>query len=585
MKRDVLCKYKLDLSNDKEVYEFLHTLFPDLDIKDVKGSYLSFCISLLCYICYPLSTSEVVITLGTYMGGNIGRVRISEMLRRGDLKRYEFDKEKDMNAQYAFYLSAAKKESLLATLPNFFKDCDSKFRKTAGKVPMHDYGCGMSLLQIMLLKRPFVLQKEVGFTSSTHSKKEKGSLCVDALVTMTDNYEQYYIEQDMGTERISTLCGKLYVYEKYGLSKGRGALIFSCHVAMPYSKRECYNKTQLTYLLNDMREELMDDICDYYECSKDILDDKKLGALKELMVTVGAARLRKREAGGGGAITADTEIELLRGGGRFSLSDMENFIQSLSLGNNEYRVREYNEEQIRRATQKFRSMCEQLCGYIHKGGMDRGEIKFIASGFPCIVYPTVLLSHCFDYLTVELYKKEMVHKVLCKYFDNIDSFIYQKRGISLFVEGEGTIYLNNAFKDDNGTIICVEHIGIDVSAFVRFHYFYYLRDVIDVPLYLVGIGSRDDILYMTKLFGYYADYGITLPESGFFLSFIDEKDINSLLVPYKREDGEILLVDLVSDSEEKRRKQLMDAYYKLSPEVRAAMSKEEKMKALGISLT
>lgn len=581
MQDNYLCRYRLNLKDDKEVYEFLRSSFPELEVNDVKGSYLSFCISMLCYICYPLSISVLVNALGTYIGGPIARTRIVEMLERKDLKRYEFDKEKDMNAQHAYYLSSTKKESLLSTLPNFLKDCDTKFRKSAGKVPMHDYGCGISLLQIMLLKRPFVLQKEVGFTS-TFKRKEKGSLCVDALVTMSDTYEQYFIEQDMGTERISTLCGKLYSYEKHGLCRDRGALIFSCHVVMPYSRRECYNKTQLTFLMNNMKEEMADDICDYYEYSKDILDAKKLVALKDLMITVGVAKLGDREAGGGGAVTAETEITLLHGGGRFSLSDMEDFIHALSMGNNEYRIREYNREQTRRAMLKFRSMCELLCAYVSKSGAERGEVRFITSGFPCIVYPSVLLSHCFDYLNRDIYKNGMVKGILEKYFENMDSYTYRESGASIFIEGEGLIYLNNTYESSQGAIVCVEHIGIDVSAFVRFYYLYYLRSLIGQPLYLIGVGSRSDILYMANLLRYYTDYGISLPESGFFLSFIDAENMESLQVPYKKEDGEILLVDLISKNEELKRKQLLNDYYNLPQEVRASMSKEEKAKALGL---
>ena len=582
MKKDTLCRYNLELKDDKEVYEFLRTLFPDLDIKDVKGSYLSFCISLLCYICYPLSISEITTTLGTYIGGSIGRTRFGDMVSRGDLKKYEFDKEKDMNALYAYYLSSTRKESLQSMLPDFFKDADTKFRKTAGKVPVHDYGCGMSLMQIMLLKRPFTFQKEVGFTSSSRYKKEKGSLCVDAVVCMKDNGERYYIEQDMGTERISTLCGKLYSYEKYALYRDRGALIFSCHVVMPYSKRECYNKTQLSFLYEDMKEEMFDDIYDYYECSKDMLEEKKLVALKDLMITVGAAINSDSVAGGGGAITAATEIKRSVEGGRFSLSDFDNFIKTLSAGTNEYRIREYNKEQIRKATHKFRSMSELLCAYVRKGGVNRGEIRFITTAFPCMVYPTVLLSHCFDYLKEEYYKKKEMEKVLDKYFDDIKDCAYQKSGLSVYVEDECTIYLNNTYISKSGRIICVEPIGCDLSAFVRFYYLYYLRDFITQPLYLVGTGSRDDIVYMAKQFNYFLPYGSTLPETGLFISFIDEDYPDSLLVPFRREDGDVILVDLVSDTEEKRRKKLMDAYNKLPPEVRASMSKEEKAKALGL---
>lgn len=587
MKNSMLCKHVLDLKDDKEVYEFLRKSFPDMDVKETKGSYLSFCISMLCYICYPLSISELVTMLGKYIGGTIARSRIVEMLDRGDLKTYEFDKDKDMNALHAYYLSASKKESLIRLLPDFFKDSDTKFRKSAGKVPLHDYGVGMSLLQVMLCRRPFLFQKEVGFTASNIYRKERGSLCVDAIVTMTDKNEKYYIEQDMGTERVSTLCGKLYAYEKYGLYRDRGALIFSCHVAMPYPKRECYNKTQLSFLLADMKEEMMEDICDYYECSKDILDKKKLGVLKDLMVTVGVAQVNGREAAGGGGdsssgVTASTEISLTRGGGRFSISDLEDFIKSLSLGNNPYRLSEYNAEQKRRSTHKFRSMTEILCAYVRRGGMDRGEIRFITSAFPCMVYPTVLMSHCFDYLNMIKHDYKDIRKVLERYFGNMDSFMHNPNGVSLYLEDECFIYMNNVYKKDD-VILCVEHIGCDVSAFVRFYYMYYLRECINQPVYLIGLGSRDDILYMSEQFDYSVEYGAALPDNGLFVSFLDEDNMDYLTVPFKRMDGEILLMELVSDIEEKKRKNAMDEYYRLSPEVRASMSKEEKAKFLGIS--
>ena len=413
-------------------------------------------------------------------------------------------------------------------------------------------------------------------------KKEKGSLCIDAVVTMTDTYDNYFIEQDMGTESIATLCSKLYSYEKYDIYRSSGALIYSCHVAMAFSKGDCYNKTQLTYLLNDMKEELMEDIFDYYECSKDILDEKKLRTLKDLMVTVGVAEVVERKNGGRGAVTANTRIKLLKGWKKFSLADFEEYVHTLALGTNKYRVSEYNREQKRKATMKFRNMCELLCNMIHKKGMGRPEIKFIATGFPCIVYPTVLLSHCFDYLNGDIYKNGMVKAVLSKYFDDWDSFEYKPGGDSLYVEGEGVIHLNHSYKSKNGIRVCVEHIGMDVSAFVRFYYFYYLRGFIKEPLYLVGVGNRSDILYMSNLFEYHVEYGITLPKSGVFISFIDEDSMDSLLVPYKKEDGGVMLLEVVSDREERKYRQLREAYYKLPPEVRAAMSEEERAKALGL---
>lgn len=565
-----ICRYKKEICNDKELYEFIKKSFPDISTEGVQGSYFAFCIFLLAYVCYPLSMPELASMLGKYFATTTNRSKLTRFAARGNLKSYDYGTS-DMGAKSAFYLSQKKGEELLSQIPQFFSSARNPFRKTAGKVPVHDYATGMSLLQIMLLERPFTYQKEVGFTPSSTYKKSKNSLCVDAVVSFQDGeMETYYIEQDMGTEPIYTLCNKLSCYEKYGLARKKGALLFSSHSIQNLPTCPSYNATMLKRIQSGMREEMLDSLYDYYICDGDILSEKERETLICLMVRCDAAEAYDEHWHRLSAEHAGSALHIKQTSKTFTLNDLDAYIMDLSMGVLEMRVSQYNMQQDRIATNKFRNMCQHFRRLIQWEAFDRGEIRFLLSGFPCLVYPTVFLSHASSYLSFE--NKDAICKTLTRYYDGLKESSYCKRGTTLYLEEGLSICFNNVFILPDGRRVCVEHIGKDVSAFVRFYYFYYMRDYHKEPIHLIGIGSEEDILFLASQFDYFPSHNRTIPDNGYFLSFLLEDGLyeeGALYLPYKGERDEKILLSIAAPREERLRRERINS---LSAEERARLS-------------
>ncbi len=583
-----LCNNRKAFETDKEVYDFIRLSFPELNVDSVKGSYLSFLLTFFAYVCYPFTMSELSSVLGEYLGSSRAYVRVSEMLRKGYLKEYSFDSNQDMNSRKAYYLSSGKQEELVSMLPTYMRESQNKYRRTNGRVPLHDYGCGISLLQIMLLERPFSYHKEISCNASLGLRKEKGVLCIDAVIRMRDNSDEvYYIEQDTGTEGVGILVGKLYGYEKNGLNRGAGALIFSSHIASSYPKCPSFHIASLNAIVDGMEEEEIEDLYEYYECIKDIADEKIILCLKALMLRTGAGEVCPVDRGAGAPVPSEQILKsavIRRGRAPFyGIDELRSYIRGLSDGSNEYRMMEYNRLQFKKARARYFSMCNMLCSYIRRNAFEKGEIKFILSGFPCIFYPTVLLSNSFDYL---LYKdRPVIEDVLSRYFKDVKDASFYPRGYRVDVAEEVSACMSNVYELSNGTIICVEHIGINVSAFVRFYYLYYMRRYIGGRVCLIGVGTRDDILSLCEQFVYYPPYGCGISSEGLTLCFINEDALdekNTLCVPYKKDEDDVILVDIVNMEMEESLNEKQKMYDSLPKEVRAGMSKIEIAKAMGL---
>lgn len=580
---DYLFKDYKDFKSDVEVYEFIRKSFPDINVDAVKGSYLTFLICFFAYVSFPVTVAELSLFLGEYMGSGKVYVRISELVRKGFLKEYSFDECQDMNSRKAYYLSPQKQQDLISMLPVEMGGASNKFRKTNGRVPMHDYGIGMSLLQFMVNGSSFSYKKEVSYSTFVQ-RKEKGSLCVDIVVNMKNSNETFYVEQDMGTEGISVLCGKLYAYEKNGIHKNRGALLISSHIPCPYSKCPSYHAGNLQEIENGMREEMMN-LYDYYECSKEMLDEKVLLTLKALLLRTGICDTPSMDRGAAlASLDALKEVELVLAdrGAIWDESQLHQYIEDISHGKNIYRNVGYINNQLQKAGGRFQGMCALLCGYIRRNAFDRPEIRFLLSGFPCLFYPTLLLSHCFDFLSFK--DRGAVEDIFRLYFKEFNTAVYSERGYLIDIENESPVLMNHVYELADGTLIIADYIGVDVSAFIRFYYLYYLRKYLNRRICLVGIGDRADILYMCNHFVYYPAYGSGIAEDGLTLCFMDKDLIDGgrLYLPYKRSDDDVILVEMEDMASIAERKKRQDEFRQLSKEQRASMSKMEIARAMGI---
>ena len=459
-----LLQLKKNFKDDRDVYQFLQKSFPDIQAETVYDSYFPFVLSLLVHICYPCSLHELTAVLGS---GVLHRQKIKRLIDRGLLKSYKMTVS-DRGARNAYYLSRAGMEALFSSLPLDLFD-KIKLRRTGGLLPAHDYGIGLSLLQCLLRETPFYYQKEVLYSSGLF--KEKGSLCVDAVVSYQDAAQTLlFIEQDMGTESPAVLAGKLHYYDSYGLLQGESKhLIISSH-AMLDNNWSSFNVSALSDLIRDMEMRGADLVYTYYATYGNELPPRLRNCVRAFMVRTNICNCYRAsgEPKDASEITDGNELERNLRMKDFTLEDLRDYMLSLRTGNNQYKEVDYHKKQLTIAHRKLTRMAQHIGRLLHSGQFDRGEVNLLLKGHTCYVLPSVLLSNYFETI-IEGRKNALLH-TLSGYFPDIENATVSTLSPEFTHEQFPALNLRNCYQTAANAYICVEYIGIDLGGYVRTAY-------------------------------------------------------------------------------------------------------------------
>lgn len=565
---------KLYLTDDYELYLALTKSFPNLIGYRVINSYMRFCLLLLTYVASCVSIPELQELFGPVFSPDTTRTKINRYVKTAHLYKRTF-RTSDRNTYTAYSLTRHCMEDFSCYVP-----CELLTEKPYTEnlqVSLHEYALGISLLEFISLQVPFSIQKEVGYQLQSSTGKNKGSLYVDAVITMDDDKQNIiYVEQDMGTETNQKLCSKLNQYYAYSLHGTNGALLISCHYPMPYPSYPAYDQKSLIKIWEDMNEELFDNPFTYYESCKEGLDKKVLLALMQFMVRVNIATAvnQRGEPIPFERITTNSILKPSVNYLKFTMADFHEYITGLSNNTNPYLIRHYNEIQCHKTKSRFRNMCHYYIATIQKNMFFGNDLLFLLSAFPCLVYPSIYASHSYRE-HILLQEKENIEKLLNRYYYGfLGSTCKRQEFIIDFIDAP-KVWMNNCYQLTDGSYIIYDFISCDVSAYVRFFYLYHMRKYVNRNIHLIGIGNEEDILYLAKEFSYHLPYGIKEADKKFFMCFTTPYEFHEkgkLYYPCKSGDNTYRLEPLVSHKEKELRDKIIAT---LSPSDRKAYSIKE----------
>lgn len=517
-----LLQQKKNLKDDREVYQFLQKSFPDIQAETAYDSYFPFVLSLLAHICYPCSLHELTAVLGN---GVIHRQKIKRLIDRGLLKFYKMPIS-DMGARNAYYLSKIGTEALFSSLPLDLFD-KTKIRRTGGLLPAHDYGVGLSLLQCLLREVPFYYKKEVLYSSGLF--KEKGSLCVDAVVSYQDPQQTLlFIEQDMGTESPAVLAGKLHYYEAYGLLQGENKhLIISSH-AMLDNNCPSFNASALGDLIRDMEERGADLVYAYYAAYGDELPPRLRNCIRAFLIRTDICICyhASGEPKDASEVVDGNELERNLRTKDLTLDDLRDYVHSLKIGTNQYKEVDYHKRQMLITYRKLARMAQHIGRQIHSGQFNKGEVNLLLKGHTCYVLPTVLLSNYFD-MIIDGKRNALLH-TLSGYFSSIERAAYSTLSPEISHEKFPALNLRNCYQITDNTYVCIEYVGKDLGGYVRTAYLNTLRQLgLDANIHVVCVcDTPKEALEFASLLDYFPKQR-QLETTGITYSFLMAHEIGT----------------------------------------------------------
>ncbi len=514
-----LSEYRKNFKTDKEVVDFIKKCFPDVEEKEIQGSYASYLYSFFGYVLYPFGVNAVASNIG-YFGTFQRRNKISRHVSSGLLDKYSF-KDSDMDCRNAYFVPKGRQDEISATLPFCLKN-SLVLRRCNGKVPGHDYGLGLSILQFMMLGKPFEVLKEVNYASGI--MKSRGSLCVDAQIHMTGGGYEIFIEQDMGTEDMETLAGKIFLYGKHEITGHRNCILFSSHKIMPYPICPTFRIKDMEKLYAVLKEEDVGSLQEYESLYLSDASEEIKSLFVKLGVRVGYyVAFKNRGRVDASKVDDNCVIERSRNGMNFTMEELRRYIDELMDGTNPYRQIAYNIRQQGDCCKKYQKLCSYISKRIHDGHFELKEVQtLLVDGLRCLMMPTVLLSRSYSYLEYDNSLRGLVENSLERYYPGIKEAEYRytspiieiKRGMPFCV-------LNNCYRMPDGRYICVEHIGYDVGAFIRFYYLYLYCEDIGLPLHLVAlVENEDEILFFSGRSEFYTSF-TTVKDDNYFMSFMN----------------------------------------------------------------
>ena len=490
------CKYP-NITTIDELIDYL-----DCSVKDSVhtlpyGSKNPSLTSLLIYLCGYASVRELQFLVGPVcksMSLNITRLLGTGALEKfslpiTDLGSYTAYHVTDLG--YASYLSGVSDDlkegggvrlNKRRTAQKSIKGTGSKeTSKTVPLVPMHDYGVGISLLSLLMLRRAISVSKEVSFHSGA-GITTSGKMRSDAWIDLSGSRSSHtatriFLEQDMGTESTRKIVNKLFAYgESRYLDPAQNCIILSCYAPSGALKGGRFDRgtiLQLLALLTDwVNAGGPDDLFALYENAPAEALPLSHHELESLLLSVEAAS------------RCGMSKFIRKPGNIFTSADLQTYAEQLEYGNNPCYEKSVNIRLMLLSKKSFRS----LCLYLHKVIFENAyTTSFFAralfGGYSAFVLPSTLLSNSAPFFMRTDGAGRLDHYVssISGYLPDLKDYILADGTGATFQlqirvkqdqdSQDGiehiAITFPNAFYSLNGSIVCLEHLGRDLGAFVR----------------------------------------------------------------------------------------------------------------------
>ena len=254
-----------------------------------KKDYMENMILIATYLAYCISANELETIISPIFGNKHTRTIYSNLVKSRLLERLNFV-DSDMNSKVAYRITKLGYNRIANYLPDEHKISSSnpKVYHTRGFVPDHAYGLGVTLLNILMLDRPFFYKKECVFDCNLiYGFQTKKNARVDCRVDFPETKQVIFIEHDTGSEHYATLATKLLTYHEHNMFAQNTTIVFTCHQFLDFDLEVGFCKSDLMAIEQIMKERNMS-LYELYNEKDEHLTPSLLKVVESLLVKFGA---------------------------------------------------------------------------------------------------------------------------------------------------------------------------------------------------------------------------------------------------------------------------------------------------------
>ena len=523
--------------------------------------------ALISYLCNFVTQGELTCMIGPYYQNNSVWMLIKRAVDKGYVKKFRL-KNHDLGATVSYHLTQDGAEAYLSNLLDDIinwngvnqdkrtkamgseKEGQDGEKKTMPLAPMHDYGLGVSILSLMMLRLPLSVDKEILYVSLDGKSK----LRIDAEVRIGNANgtlnKKLYIEQDMGTESAWELLGKLVRYSECELCKDNSCVIISCHSPSGKVKGGGFSFATMKRHYDSFVKGGYKTAYDYYAEQRDKMSLDDVAFMEEMLISVNDGKCDRRNGGllEKGKETMDGET-------------FASYVKSLEDGNNRYLERKINARLVLRTKETMYAVWKNLKDRIAHDYFIKA-FKALVDGWHVYVLPSMLLANSGKlFAGGRKGMEEYVNAVSRYYFDPSKRFEpcedLESKGIWINYDGWLSTRLTpgNLFSSADGkNILSIEHVGRDVGAFARCLAYSNMDNREKLNLHVIAVfDTVEDFVRFARLVPCIPDKLAEDGTKGFRFSVLFECEMNSdgtsVLFMYEKpfdEDGNFLSARMVN---------------------------------------
>ena len=468
--------------------------------------------ALISYLCNYVTQGELTFMIGPYYQNNSVWTLIKRAVDKGYIKKYRL-KYYDLGATVSYHLTQDGAEAYLSNLLDNMiswngvnqdkrtkargseKECQVVDKKVMPLAPMHDYGLGVSLLSLMMLRLRLDVDKEVSYVSYDGKTK----LRIDAVVRIKNANgatNQLFIEQDMGTESARELLVKLVKYSECELCGGNSSIIFSCHSTSGNIKVGGFCVATMKRLYDAFVAGGYETAYDFYAACRDKLPMDDMAAMEEMLIAINDGICARQN---GGCLEKGKEL--------MSRKAFESYVESLEDGNNRYLERKINARLMLKSKETMYAIWSNLKERIGHSYFYKA-FKALVNGWHVYVLPSMLLAN-----SGKLYAggrngmEEYIKAVSQYYFSSSERFVpcedMESKRIKIDLAEFVMVWLTpgNMFSSADGkTTLSIEHVGRDVGAFARCLAYSYMKNWENHNLHVIAVfDTMEDFVRFARL--------------------------------------------------------------------------------------
>ncbi len=536
-----------NIQTNQELKDYLHcSLGRNVDLLPY-GTIPTGMYALISYLCNYVTQGELTFMIGPYYQNNSVWMLIKRAVDKGYIKKFRL-KNHDLGAAVSYHLTQDGAEAYLSNLLDNMiswngvnQDKRTKARG-AGKerqdgdknimplAPMHDYGLGVSLLSLMMLRQPLNVNKEIMYAS----RDGKTQLRIDAEVKIgningTAN-QKLYVEQDMGTESARELLAKLVKYSECELCNENSSVVFSCHSTSGNVKVGGFCSATMKRHYDAVVAGGYETAYDYYAACRDEMTMDDVSAVEEMLTAVNDGVCVRQN---GGRLEKGKEV--------MDAKSFEAYVKSLEDGSNRYLERKINARLMMKTKETmyaiWNNLTERICNaYFSKA------FRALTDGWHVYVLPSMLLANSGNLLAGGRNgMEEYANAVSRYYFNPLERFVpceevKGKRTWVNFSEWPSTwLTPRNLFSSADGkTTLSFEHVGRDIGAFARCLAYSNMENREKLNLHVIAVfDTLEDFVRFARLVPCIPDKLSEDGAKGFRFSVMFESAENT--------DGEIVL--------------------------------------------